>query len=196
MSSETNDITEELRKSLLLNYHEGLEESVRGSKFACDSIDLLYYHLHRISLKRDISYIKSSKWLKNKKTTINPKDEGDDNCFQYAVTVELDHKNIGENPHKISSTKPFINSDDWKGTDFPSHSKYWKKLEQSNKTIALNILYVPYSNKQIELAYKSKHYFQRENQVISLLVTDGKKWHYLVLKSLPTFDGKKGAIFL
>ena len=49
------------------------EESMRGSEFVRDSIDLLYYHLQKISLKRVWWYIDSPKWLKNKKTTVNPK---------------------------------------------------------------------------------------------------------------------------
>ena len=44
MGSETNDIIEELRKSILENYHEG-EESLRGSEIVRDSIVLLCYHL-------------------------------------------------------------------------------------------------------------------------------------------------------
>ena len=32
-----------------------------------------------------------------------------------------------------------------------------KKFEQNNKTIALNILFVPYNTKTIRLAYKSKY---------------------------------------
>ena len=31
IGSETNDIVEELRKSLLQNYHNNLEESMKGS---------------------------------------------------------------------------------------------------------------------------------------------------------------------
>ena len=67
MGSETNDIIEELRESLLQNHQEGSEESMRGSRFVRDSIDLLYYHLQKISLKRARLYIDSSKWLKIKK---------------------------------------------------------------------------------------------------------------------------------
>ena len=37
-------------------------------------------------------YIDSPKWLKNKKAT-NPIHNGD-NCFQYALTVALNHKQI------------------------------------------------------------------------------------------------------
>ena len=59
--------------------------------------------------------------------------------------------------------------------DFPSDSKDWKKFEQNNKTIALNILFVPHSAKQIRHAHKSKHNFKCENQVILLMITDGKK---------------------
>ena len=56
-------------------YQEGLEESMRGSEFAYDSVDVLYYNLNKISLSRGGSYIDSHKWLKNKKTTINPKNK-------------------------------------------------------------------------------------------------------------------------
>ena len=46
MGSKTYDIIEELGESLLQNYQEKLEESMRrGSEFIFDSIDLLYYHL-------------------------------------------------------------------------------------------------------------------------------------------------------
>ena len=73
MGSETNDIIEELRESLLQKYQEGLEESMRRSDFVCNSIDLLYYHIQKIGLKRGGSYIDSPEWLKNKKARINPK---------------------------------------------------------------------------------------------------------------------------
>ena len=33
-------------------YQEGLEESMRGSEFLFDSVDSLYYKLHKISLNR------------------------------------------------------------------------------------------------------------------------------------------------
>ena len=82
MGSETNNIIEELCESLLQKYQEGLEESMRGSEFIRDSVDLLCYHLQKIGLKRGASYIDSPEWLENKKATINPKNN-DDNCFQY-----------------------------------------------------------------------------------------------------------------
>ena len=85
----------------------------RGSDFMFESVDLLDYLLHKISLKRGQSYIKSPKWLINKRATINPQNN-DDKCFQYAITVSLNHQNIRNNPEKISKMKLFINQYNWK----------------------------------------------------------------------------------
>ena len=63
-------------------------------------------------------------------------------------------------------------------------SKDWKKFESNNKSIALNILYVPHDTEKICHAYKSKYNLTRENQVILLMITDGEKCHYLAVKSL------------
>ena len=65
--------------------------------------------------------------------------------FQYAVTVALNHEQIRDHPEKISKIKPFIDKYDWKEIDFPSTGKDWKKFESNNKSIALNILCVPYN---------------------------------------------------
>ena len=75
MGKETNNIIDELFESLLQRYQNNLEESMRGNEFVCDSIDLLYYHLHKVSLKRGRSYVDSPKWLKNKRATINLKNK-------------------------------------------------------------------------------------------------------------------------
>ena len=43
---------------------------------------------------------------------------------------------------------------------------------------------MPYYTKKIHAAYKSKNNLTREKQVILLMITDGEKWRYLVVKSL------------
>ena len=157
MGIETDDIIEELRDSLLQNYQKGLEESMRESEFVLDSVDLLYYHLHRISLKRGESYIDSPEWLKNKKATINLKNKKYNKCFKYAITVALNYKQIKSHPERKSKIKPFMGQYEWKNIDFPAALKDWKKFEQHNETIALNILFVPYNTKQISRACISKY---------------------------------------
>ena len=128
---------------------------MRGSDFIPDSIDLLYYHLQKIGLKRGRSNIDSPKWLKIKKTTINPKNN-DDKCFQYALTVALNYQNLKSNSERMPNLKPFINRYDWKEIDFTSHEKVWKKFESNNKTIALNILFVSY-NTTIQYLHTSQN---------------------------------------
>ena len=50
--------------------------------------------------------------------------------------------------------KTCISQFNWKDITFPSHQKDWKKFEQTNKKIALNILFVPHNTKTIILAHK------------------------------------------
>ena len=113
----------------------------------------------------------SSSWIKNKRATINPK-SADGKCFWDATVASLNHEKIPNHQERISNLEPFFDQYNWKGIKFPSHAKDWKKLEQNNETIALNILYVPHNTKQIRPAYISKCNHERDNQVILLMITD------------------------
>ena len=62
-----------------------IEESIKGSKFIFDSIDILYYDLNKISLKRGETYIDPPKWIKS----------------------------IKNNLERISKIKPFIDQYSW-----------------------------------------------------------------------------------
>ena len=156
---------------------------MRGSAYEFHGVNLLYYDFNKISLNRGGSYIESAKWIKYIKSTINPKNN-DYKCFQYAVTVALNSDKINKNPQRVSKIKPFIDQYNWNDTDFPSTSKDCKKFELNNKSIALNILYVPHKTGKIHLAYKSKHNLTREKQVVLLMITDCEKWHYTAVTKL------------
>ena len=80
---------------------------MRGSDFEFDDVTFLYYVFNKISINRSGSYTDSPKWLKDKKPTINPKNN-DHKCFQYAVTLALNLDKIKKDPQKISKIKPFI----------------------------------------------------------------------------------------
>ena len=49
----------------------------------------------------------------------------------------------------------------------------------------MNIVFVPHNTETISTAYKSKYNHKRKNQVILLMITDGKKWYYIAVRSLP-----------
>ena len=48
---------------------------MRGSEFVCDSVDVLYYNLNKVSFSRGGSYIDCPKWVKNNEATINPQNK-------------------------------------------------------------------------------------------------------------------------
>ena len=120
------------------------------------------------------------------KATINPKNK-DNECFKYAMAATSNHQSIGSHPERISKIKAFVSKYNWKDIKFPAGPHDWKKFEQNNKTIALNILYIPCNTKELCRAYKSKYNNKYENQVILLMISeriDGyEKRRYLILKS-------------
>ena len=71
-ATETNDVINELLKSFLWRYQERLETKMKGSSFTFEHVNLLEYHLPKISLNRGSSYINSPEWIKNKGVIINP----------------------------------------------------------------------------------------------------------------------------
>ena len=100
IGSDTNEVTEGLFESLLLRYQKKLEESTRGSEFVFNGVNASCYDLNKISLNRGKTYIDSSEWIKNKKATINPKNNGD-KCFQYPIAVVLNYEQIKDHPERI-----------------------------------------------------------------------------------------------
>ena len=163
MIGDNDDIIQELFRSFLQKYEENLQNKMRGSDFEFDGVNFLCYDFNKISLNRGGSFIDSPKWLKDKKSTINPKNN-DHKCFQYAVTLALNLNKINKHPQRISKIKPFIDQYNWKDINFPSTSKDWRKLKLNE--IALNILYVPHNTRKIQVAYKSKQNLTCNKQVI------------------------------
>ena len=122
------DVINELFKYFLKRYQEGLETKMKGSSFVFERVDLLEYHLHKISLNRGGSYTDCPAWLKNKKAIINPKNK-DNECFKHAVVAALNYNKIHNHPEKTSKLKSFIDNYNWKDiVEFPSQSKDWKKI--------------------------------------------------------------------
>ena len=181
--SETEKIIESLYRSLLQKYNDNLQEKMRRSDFVFNGINYFYYDFNRVSISKGGSYIESPKWLKDKKSTINQKNN-DNKCFQYATTLALNFKKINKDPQRISKIKPFIENYNWNDINFPANKKDWNRFEVNNKNVALNILYVPFNTKKIEISYKSKYNLVRDNQIILLMISNGENWHYLVVKSL------------
>ena len=127
-----------------------------------------------------MSEINSLGWLIGKKEAII----NNDNSFRNALDDALNYQNIKTNPERISKLKPYINKYNWEGIEFPAGPKEWGKFERNNKTIALNVLYIPHNTKTISVAYRSEYNNKRKKQVILLMITSSKRSHYLAVTNL------------
>ena len=136
---------------------------------------------------KNLSELYSLGWLRSKKEAII----NGDNNFQNALDDALNYQNIERNPQRRSKLNPYINKYDWEGIEFPARPKDWKRFERNNKTIALNISFIPHNAKTIRVAYRSEYNHNCKKQVILLMITDDKKWHYLAVTNLSAlFQGK------
>ena len=120
LGNETDDIVKRLINSFLNNYQK--EELIlrNGSNFVFESVGLLSYHIHKTSLKRGNSYIKSPEWIASKKAIINPKNK-DDRCFEYSIVVALRHMKIKSHPERIQGNHYLFSCDyNWQGINFPA----------------------------------------------------------------------------
>ena len=112
IGSETEEVTENLIVSLLQKYQDNLQNKVKGSAFIFNGVNYLFYNFNRITISKGGSYKESPKWLKDKKCTINQKNN-DKKCFQYATTLALNFNNIDKHPQRISKIKPFVDNYNW-----------------------------------------------------------------------------------
>ena len=145
----------------LLQRFQNVQETSNdnGSEFIPDSIELLYYRFQRIDFRRAQSYIMSPDWIANKKATINPKNEKDNECFKWPIISGLNHNKI--NKKYLEKILKFKKVE----TDLSSHQRDWEVIEQNDTSIAINVLSVPYNGEELKLAYKS-NFNKRKNQVI------------------------------
>ena len=144
-------------------------------------LNLMNYKLHRVHLKRGGSYVKSSEWLANKKATINPKNENDDECLRWSIICALNYNEIMKKEFENIFKK--IKHED---KDFSSQKTDWENFEQNSESIALNVLFSSQDSEEITLVYKSEHNYNRENNVLLLIINDDDenvKHYYFAVKS-------------
>ena len=65
----------------------------------------------------------------------------DNKCFQYAVTVALNYEEIKKESQKMTKLKTFIDKYNLAEINYLPEKDDWKKIQENNLTIALNVLY-------------------------------------------------------
>ena len=74
---------------------------------------------------KHLSELNSLGWLHGKKEAII----NSDNSFKNALDDALNYENIERDP-QILKLKPYINTYNWEGIDFPAGPKEWNKLNK------------------------------------------------------------------
>ena len=173
MGSDTNDVIDRLFDTTLERFQQAIVTSnKRGSEFSHESVALMYYYFQKIDITRAKSYVKSPNWIANKGATINPKNEKDNKCFQWSIISGLNYNKIKEK--ELKKLLKFRRVD----TDFSSYQRDWEEFEQSNTSIALNVLFVSYNSEEIKLAYKSRYNYMRKKDISLLMINDEAKNSY------------------
>ena len=183
LNDKVDKVIEKFFESLLNRYQTGLETSMKGSDSILDCVQLLLYNCHKIKCKQGGSYVDSPDWMKGKKANIITIDKKDCKRFQYAVTVALNHKEIGNHSEIITKIKSFVGKYNWEGINHPSKKMIGKNLSKKYVAIAPNVLYA--KKEKICSVYFSKHNSSREKQVIFLSIPNGEGWHCISIKNLP-----------
>ena len=177
-ASDINDLTE-----CMLTYIKAQTENPKfpESGFTLDKIMHLYINFHRLVLTRGSSYNELPKWLKSKKTVINPQNK-DEECFKWAVIAALHHETIKHYPERIGLLRSYENQYNWEGLEFPVSIKKIDKFEKNNPDIALNVLFS--NKKNIYTVRRSERNVKCKKQVKLLMIVDGENRHYTVIKSI------------
>ena len=100
---------------------------------------------------KNLSELYSLGWLRSKKEAII----NGDNNFQNALEDALNYQNIERDPQRISKLERYFSKYNWKGIEISAGPKDSKKFERNNKTITLNILFIPHKTETIRVAYRS-----------------------------------------
>ena len=130
-----------------------------------------------MNLTKGSSYLPLPDRLAQKAAIINPKNS-DLECFKWAIIAAMRWEEIDRDPQRISKLKRFEDDFDSTGIGFPVPFRDIKKFESRNQ-ISVNIL--AEENKQIYICRKGANYECIANL---MLITEGNRKHYVVIKSL------------
>ena len=172
--SDLNEIVSEMLAHMKMQIEN---PALANSRFMFNEVPFLDVNFHQLNLTRGSSYIPLPSWIASNKAVINPKNENDEKCFEWAVTAALHHEEIGKNPQRRSNIMRYANNYNWSGLEFPVAINKMNEFEKNNN-ISVNVLGI--KGQKPNICRKLK--YNRKN-IDLLLIADGEKRHYTVIKS-------------
>lgn len=122
---------------------------MQGSGFSLSAIKELTVQVNRYDPIRGSSYIKTPKFLADKRAIVNVKNK-DNKCFMWAVLSALHHDKQSKNHDRLKKYEKYDNELNFKGIEFPIQIKSIGKFEQLNEALAINVYMYDTSTKKIQ----------------------------------------------
>ena len=150
----------------------------RGSNWRFQRVLSLDVHFTDFQPLRGSTFIPLPSKISTKKAVINMKNE-DDQCFKWSVTRSLNPVDV--HPERITKElKHQSERLDWSGLKFPVKLDHIVIFEKFNPSISINVF-----GFEDRVVYPLRLSKSKSEQTINLLlISDGEKQHYCLIKSL------------
>ena len=173
-----NDAYDEMVEEILEEID--MTRDAEGSGWRFEKVIKLVLHTTRWDTINAGSYIELPQALKNKKAIINMKNQ-DNKCFMWSVLRALNPKD--NHPERIDndlkSKEDILNM---QGIQYPVDFRGIDRFESQNPKISITVL--GYNKDERVNTLKVSKYTGCEHDIVLLLIKDGKKSHYCLVKNL------------
>ena len=175
--TDENDTYDEMVVEILEEID--MAEMAEGSGWVFVKVEKLVLHTTRWDSVNAGSYIELPQALKNKKAIINMKNQ-DDKCFLWSVLRALNPKD--KNAERIDNDlKSKVDTLNMQGIQYPVSFRGIDRFEHLNPEISITVLGYNEDDKVYPL--KVSKYTGCKHDIVLLLIKDGKKSHYCLVKN-------------
>ena len=151
-----------------------------GSSWRFEKVEKLVLHTTRWEPVNAGSYIELPQELKNRKAIINMKNQ-DDKCFMWCVLRALNPKD--KNTERIDNDlKSKVDILNMEGIQYPVSLRGIDRFEHLNPEISITVL--GYNKEEKVYPLKVSKYTGCEHDIVLLLIKDGEKSHYCLVKNI------------
>ena len=176
--TDENEIYDEMVEEILEEID--MARDAEGSGWRFEKVEKLVLHTTRWEPVNAGSYIELPQELKNRKAIINMKNQ-DDKCFMWCVLRALNLKD--NHPERIDNDlKNKVDTLNMEGIQYPVSLRGIDRFEHLNPEISITVL--GYNEEEKVYPLKVSKYTGCEHDIVLLLIKDGEKSHYCLVKNI------------